>query len=363
MGIEVIDRLTIYNDTTANVEAENGALAELFIGRDTATGMLGYSVDAGTTWVWLPVFNDAEGDPAAVDETAAADGTSDYPARRDHRHQLGTVNLDDLDDVNTTGTGAGDVIYNSGSGWVDYPLGVGSKITVSGSKIRFGDVGGGNYVEIDSSTGNFRLVGDATSWDDLRLSGSSARVGVTAPSVDSFGPSGSLRTLRFEEGHHDEIYFEIQMPHAWLEGSNIYPHVHWSPVTTEAGNVVWQLDYTWANLDDAFPAPTTMTTDATAAGGTAWVHKISPFKDGSSNTYIDGTGKTLSSMLVCRLHRDAGAGSDTLSEDVAFLEFDLHYQVDGFGSDSEYIKNASEALLLETGDYLLLEDGDNLLLE
>jgi len=271
--------------------------------------------------------------------------------------------LNDLTDVDTSGTGTGDIIYNNGGTWQDYPLGVGSKITVSGSKIRFGDVGNGNYIEIDATTGNFRLVGTATSWDDLRLSGSSARVGVTAPSVDAFGPSGSLRTLRFEEGHHDEIYFEIQLPHNWLEGSNIYPHVHWSPVTTEAGNVVWQLDYSWANLDDAFPAPTTMTTDATAAGGTAWVHKLSQFKDGSANAYIDGTGKTLSSMLVCRLHRDAGAGDDTLSEDVAFLEFDLHYQVDGFGSDDEYVKNASEALLMETGDYLLLESGDNLLLE
>jgi hypothetical protein len=175
-------------------------------------------------------------------------------------------------------------------------------------------------------------------WEDIRIAGANTRVGVTAPAVGTFGPSGSLRVLRFEQNHHDEIYFEIQMPHAWKEGSNIYPHVHWAPVSATAGNVVWQLDYTWANPAGTFGAPATMTSDATAAGGTAWVHKISVLKDGSGNAYIAGAGKTISSMLVCRLHRDAGAGADTLAADAAFLEFDIHYEVDGFGSRQEYIK-------------------------
>ena len=118
----------------------------------------------------------------------------------------------------------------------------------------------------------------------------------------------------------------------------IYPHVHWTPVSATAGNVVWQLDYSWASVNGTFGAPATLTSDATAAGGTAWVHKLSTLKDGSGNAYIDGTGQTLSSMLVCRLHRDAGAGSDTLAADVAFLEFDIHYEIDGFGSNEEYVK-------------------------
>jgi len=271
--------------------------------------------------------------------------------------------LNDLSDVDTTGTGTGDVIYKSSGNWVDYPLGVGSKITVSGNDLRFGNVTGGNYINIDASTGNLRLNGEATQFDDLRIAGSAVRLGVTAPTLAAFGPSGSIRCLRFDSGQHDEIYFEIQMPHSWKEGSNIYPHVHWSPVSATAGDVVWQFDYIWADIGEAFGAPTTMTSDATAAGGTAWVHKLSTLKDGSSNAYIDGTGKTLSSMLVCRLHRDAGAGADTLAADVAFLEFDIHYEVDSFGSDEEYIKDSTAALLLESGDYFLLENGDNLLLE
>jgi hypothetical protein len=150
-------------------------------------------------------------------------------------------------------------------------------------------------------------------WDDIRTAGESTRPGATAPAVAAFGPSGS-----------------------WKEGSNIYPHVHWTPVSATAGNVVWQFDYSWANINGTFGAPTTIAFLPTAAGGTAWVHKLT--RPAVAPYYISGAGMTISSMLICRLHRDAGAGSDTLAANVAFLEFDLHYQSDSTGSRSELTK-------------------------
>ncbi len=71
-------------------------------------------------------FNDAEGDPAAVDDTAAADGTSAYAARRDHRHQL-TANLDDIADVNAPSPNTNDVIYWNGAAYA--PIDVNTLIT------------------------------------------------------------------------------------------------------------------------------------------------------------------------------------------------------------------------------------------
>jgi hypothetical protein len=198
------------------------------------------------------------------------------------------------------------------------------------AEAEIGDVSGGDYVDIDTS-GNMSFVGDATVWDDLRVAASNTRVGATAPTVTAFGPSGGLYSLNFDSAQHDEIYFEIQMPHNWKEGSLIYPHVHWAPVDANAGNVVWELEYAWANSGSAFGAPGNMASAATAAGGTAWVHKVTDLIE-SGNNYIDGTGKTISSMLVCRLHRNAGAGSDTYGSDAAFLEFDIHYEIDAVGS-------------------------------
>lgn len=236
------------------------------------------------------------------------------------------------------------------------------KITgASGTGVKIGDIAGGNYANI-STDGTVTLAGNATTWDDLRISGASARPGSTAPALGAFGPSGGLKVLRFENGHHDEVHFEIQLPHNWKLGSKIYPHVHWTPVSATAGNVVWELEYSWANVGGAFGAPGNMASDATAAGGTAWMHHLTRLKE-SGNEYIDGTGKELSSMLVCRLHRNAGAGSDTLAADAAFLEFDIHYEIDSLGSAEELSKVPLGHLLMESGDKVLMESGDKVLLE
>jgi hypothetical protein len=205
-----------------------------------------------------------------------------------------------------------------------------------GGATKIGTPVSGNYVNI-SSDGNLTLSGLATAWDDLKVAGSNTRTGSTAPSFDLFGPSGTLRTLRFNSGQHDEVHFEIQLPHNWKGGSKLYPHVHWTPVSATAGNVVWELEYAWASINGTYGAPGNMASDPVPAGGTAWVHKLTRLLEGG-NDYIDGTGKSFSSMLICRLHRNAGSGSDTLAADVAFLEFDLHYEIDSFGTNEELVK-------------------------
>jgi hypothetical protein len=66
-------------------------------------------------------------------------------------------------------------------------------------------------------------------------------------------------------------------------------------------------------------------------------HIITPFSD-SVNTYIDGTGKKLSSQLICRLYRDTGDSRDDFANTAYLVEIDFHFKIDGFGSDQEYIK-------------------------
>jgi hypothetical protein len=61
-------------------------------------------------------FNDAEGDPLAVDADPAVDGTSVYAARRDHKHGLGTHTHDDRyfteTETNTLLSGKSDTTHN-----------------------------------------------------------------------------------------------------------------------------------------------------------------------------------------------------------------------------------------------------------
>lgn len=97
----------------------------------------------------------------------------------------------------------------------------------------------------------------------------------------------------------------------------------------------FSLEYTWANIGDTFGATNTLhlDTDAFVPNTSQWKHLLCKNASG-----IAGTGKTLSSMLVCRLFRDPADSADTYPQDVAFLQFDIHYEIDAFGSSGEYTK-------------------------
>lgn len=169
-------------------------------------------------------------------------------------------------------------------------------------------------------------------WEDLRIAALSTRTNASAPDLITIGPSGGLLTLGFNgDATAEQCYFAIQLPHSYKQGSDIYPHVHWCPVNTNAGNVLWQLEYSWANINGTFEAPTTIES-LDAADGTAWKHQLASFPA------ITGTGKTISSMIVCRLFRNPADGDDTYGSDAALLEFDIHYQIDSLGSQEETTK-------------------------
>jgi hypothetical protein len=164
-------------------------------------------------------------------------------------------------------------------------------------------------------------------WDDLRVSATSVAAGGSAPGFETF--LGTTKTYLFDKTGDEEVHFNIQLPHSYEEGTDIIPHVHWTPVDTDTGDVVWALEYTWQNEDGTFPATTTITT-ADDADGTAYKHQQADF------AAITGTGKTISSMLVCRLYRDVSA--DDYDNDAAFLEFDLHFRKDSRGSGTATAK-------------------------
>ncbi len=51
-------------------------------------------------------------------------------------------------------------------------------------------------------------------------------------------------------------------------------------------------------------------------------------------TGIVGTGKLISSMLICRVYRPA----DTYNASVGLMEIDFHYQMCGTGSGTPFFK-------------------------
>jgi len=202
------------------------------------------------------------------------------------------------------------------------------------------------YGEFDNDllriNGDTYFAGDVwyedTFWDDLRVPGLQAELlGLRDPSLEKFkdNDAGSygVYAYHFDPDSNEEVHFSVQLSHAWKEGTTIHPHIHWSPTTSGTDDVLWGLEYAWSNINDTFPTNTTVISVSTLASGIPYHHQIASFPT------ISGTGKTLSSMLMCRLFRWADHGSlDNYDADAALLEFDIHFEINSPGSRQEYIK-------------------------
>ena len=196
------------------------------------------------------------------------------------------------------------------------------------SKLKVG--GGSDYTEIESD-GTVAHYGNATIWDD-KMAGSGVFQfrGLADPAKGDWTVDGvTYMTYAFNQS--DEVFFPIQIPHSYREGSDIYAHLHWTPRdkgATESGHTVaWKLQYTWANIDGTFS--TSNTVDLTdTCDGTDDKHQMTP------DVLVSGTGKEISSMVMCRLYRDTGdtwSGTGA-SGAPAILEFDFHFEKNTEGS-------------------------------
>jgi len=189
-----------------------------------------------------------------------------------------------------------------------------------------------NYTLIDSN--GITLAGTHITYDDLRVAASSAKT-TGASNVpdfekvqDSTGTVG-VYTYVFSPTTMEQVFFSVQMPHQY-NGGTVYPHVHWTPTdATTDDTVVWALEYTWANIGSAFGETRTVYGKGVTAGNL--VHTL------TNLTEIDGSGKSESSMLICRLYRDAANDSDDYADDAAYLEFDLHYPLSQIGGSDHPI--------------------------
>jgi hypothetical protein len=170
---------------------------------------------------------------------------------------------------------------------------------------------------------------EPTVWDDIRISGLHITLGADAPDLVAFGKAYAFAGAG---AISEQAYFSIQLPHRYKEGTDIVPHIHWSPTTNDAGSVVWFLEYAWVNRGGTFPASTTIFTVAVVGGGTALTHNYSTFSP------VTGVDKSISSILMCRVFRDPTYIDDTYAFDAILLEFDFHFKVNTLGSKQQAVK-------------------------
>jgi hypothetical protein len=200
------------------------------------------------------------------------------------------------------------------------------KLQVVGT-VKFGE-DTTNFTKFESD-GTMVMNGTATVWEDLRF---------PATAINPAGAASAMvfdtTNIGFTAGAAGTQVIAIigQMPHSWKEGSDIYPHIHWEPTTTNTGNVLWRLEYKWTNIGDTEPAGFTTLDILDAGDGTALKHQIASF------AAISGAGKTISSIITMKVSRIGGDATDTYTGDALLKEFDIHFESDTLGSRSEFTK-------------------------
>lgn len=191
-----------------------------------------------------------------------------------------------------------------------------------------------------------------TVWEDLRVPLTSGRLGATnPPTLSQFMDDGAgsvgvyVYAFSYEavESNEEQMWFVAQLPHAYKQGTNVLVHIHWSPAVSGAANefVKWGLEYTWQNIDGTFGNTTIITSDASSASTATTSGDTTLTADKHYVTKIGtitGTGKNISSILVCRIFRNSSHGDDDLAQDAFGFEVDFHFEVNTMGSRQELVK-------------------------
>ena len=172
---------------------------------------------------------------------------------------------------------------------------------------------------------------DGVVWDDIRVAASSVKITGASDDPDFENIGGDLYLYAFSPTVLEQVFFTAQVPHSYKQGTDLHPHIHWMPETTNTDRCRWGLEYEWINIDGTYSSSTIIYVDENASG-TALNQQMTHFTD------ISGIDMTISSMLICRLFRDAAHANDTFSGDAYFLEFDFHFEMDTMGSPLEYEK-------------------------
>lgn len=181
-----------------------------------------------------------------------------------------------------------------------------------------------DYVQIDNN-GELSLNGNATVFKDLNVSGSALGTGPSAPTKVALN-STNIRGYSFNgTAITDELHGSFEIPHEYKEGSAIYPHLHWRTTTANAGNVKWQLEYSWLAAESIITGSTTISA-IDPATGIAWQEIISTFPA------ISGTGKLIQGKFEFRLFRDPTDIADTYADGAYLCDIGFHYEVDAIGS-------------------------------
>jgi len=172
-------------------------------------------------------------------------------------------------------------------------------------------------------------------WDDLRFPVGSVRGGGAFDTTPTAYKGGIVEA--FSTGPNNEsIQWIAQLPHATKLNPTLEFHMHYVLPAAGAGagveNIKFDFTYSWADINDSFPAETSESETLDVQSLSADTHYLLDW-----DIDMTGAGSDVSSILICSLTRDVGVANDYASS-VYFLEADFHIPLDTFRSREEYVK-------------------------
>lgn len=196
------------------------------------------------------------------------------------------------------------------------------------SAVTLQDLADLGYISLTEDTAT-RIEG----WDDLTADLASGKVaGSNVPAWSQF--RNGIYAYEFSATVLKEIWITFHVNHNYKDGTNVYPHIHWSPTTTDTGVVRWGFEYTVAKGHDqqAFPATQTVYVEHTVSSNKQYQHIISEVVDGDAFSAFEPD-----SLILMRIFRDGGHANDTFPAAVHAFTADIHFQGDGqFTANKEF---------------------------
>jgi len=181
-------------------------------------------------------------------------------------------------------------------------------------------------VTIDT-TNAVRLKGTTTVWDDLMFpfeTGQNAGTAYPLFNADSMYYSFVIDTTGVSKCIK---YFTVQLPHKWA-GTNILPHVHYKHETA-VGSPTFKVKYKWYDtLGSTQSGWKWLTMDQTTGTTDKTVQMC------YSTSGISPQNFGISSICLIQVYLTARTGTGNVNA----YQFDIHYEIDGFGSNNTTTK-------------------------
>jgi len=177
-----------------------------------------------------------------------------------------------------------------------------------------------SWTQLDTSEESVYWVG----WKDNVASLSGANAWWLNP-ADWVSWIDWLYAYSFSSSVAESLHITFHILHDYKKWTNMYPHIHWSPTSTNTWTVRWWFEYAYAKWygQEAFTTTQTIYIEQAAD----WVigsHLIAEVAD----PWIEFPWIETDSLIHVRIFRDAAHANDTYTWEAIWLMADLHYMSD-----------------------------------